>query len=182
MKIYTKTGDTGETSLFGGRRVWKNNIRIAAYGTVDELNSILGIALTEIKNAELKEVIKSIQNELFTVGSDLAAPLEKSTSNFRIPRIEAASSNRLEDLIDEFNLQLPELRNFILPGGTKGAAILHNARTVCRRAEREVVELSQNEEINKEIEVYLNRLSDLLFVLARYENFISNTQDISWQK
>jgi cob(I)alamin adenosyltransferase len=182
MKIYTKTGDKGETSLFGGKRVWKDDLRIQAYGTVDELNAILGVAITELAATELKDVIAGIQNDLFTVGSDLASPLEKENKNFVIPRIDSLFVTRLELLIDKFDSQLPLLKNFILPGGLKGSAILHHARTVCRRAEREVVALSRIERINDQIEVYLNRLSDLLFVLARFENFSSDTNDLYWQK
>lgn len=182
MKIYTKTGDSGETSLFGGRRVWKDNPRISAYGTVDELNAVIGLAITEIIDQELKQILMSLQNDLFVLGSDLATPLEKENKNFIIPRIQKENFERLEKLIDEIDASLPELRNFILPGGTKGSALLHLARTVCRRGEREVVSLSKNEELNFEIEVYLNRLSDLLFVLARYQNYISNVKDVDWQK
>ena len=118
----------------------------------------------------------------FTVGSDLATPLDKGDGKFKIPRIDETLSRKLELLIDKYDLQLPELRNFILPGGLKGASLLHLARTVCRRGEREVVALSKLEEINKEIEIYLNRLSDLLFVLARYENHSNGKEDILWQK
>jgi cob(I)alamin adenosyltransferase len=182
MKIYTKTGDKGETSLFGGKRVWKDDLRISAYGTVDELNAVLGVAISELMNKELIVVIQSIQNDLFTVGSDLASPLDKENKNFVIPRVDANIIMQLEVLIDKYDSQLPELKNFILPGGLKGSAIIHHARTVCRRAEREVVALSKVDEINHEIEVYLNRLSDLLFVLARFENFSNNSADIAWQK
>lgn len=182
MKIYTKTGDKGETSLFGGKRVWKDDLRISAYGTVDELNAVLGMAVTELINVELIEVIKNIQNNLFTVGSDLATPLDKENKNFVIPRIDENFVVQLECLIDKYDSQLPELKNFILPGGLKGSAILHHARTVCRRAEREVVALSKKDLINHEIEVYLNRLSDLLFILARFENYSNNSADIAWQK
>lgn len=182
MKIYTKTGDKGETSLFGGERVWKDNLRISAYGTVDELNSILGVALNEITNKELREVINSIQNDLFTLGSDLASPLEKENKTFKIPRVNGLFVERLEKLIDNYDSQLPPLRNFIIPGGTKGAGLIHLARTVCRRAEREVISLAKVESITEEIKIYLNRLSDLLFVLARFENFSSNHPDIEWKK
>lgn len=182
MKIYTKTGDKGETSLFGGKRVWKDDLRIQAYGTTDELNAVLGIAAAELSDTELKVVISSIQNDLFTVGSDLASPLEKENKNFVIPRIDTQFVTRLEILIDKFDSQLPALKNFILPGGSKVSSILHHARTVCRRAEREVVALSRIEGINDQIEVYLNRLSDLLFVLARFENFSSKHPDIEWKK
>ncbi|MDP2037370.1 MAG: cob(I)yrinic acid a,c-diamide adenosyltransferase [Ignavibacteria bacterium] len=182
MKIYTKTGDNGETSLFGGKRVRKDNPRISAYGTVDELNAVLGIVVTEVKDEELNSVLQSLQNELFVLGSDLATPADKGNKGFVIPRIVKENCVRLEMLIDKYDAKLPELKNFILPGGSKGAANLHLARTVCRRAEREVVSLSKNEEINSEVEIYLNRLSDLLFVLARYQNLISGTADINWQK
>ncbi len=182
MKIYTKTGDKGETSLFGGKRVWKDDLRIQAYGTTDELNAVLGIAVAELSDTELKDVISGIQNDLFTVGSDLASPLEKENKNFVIPRVDLNFVTRLELLIDKFDSQLPVLKNFILPGGSKVSAILHHARTVCRRAEREVVALSRIEGINDQIEVYLNRLSDLLFVLARFENFSSKHPDIEWKK
>ncbi len=182
MKIYTKTGDKGETSLFGGQRVWKDNLRISAYGTADELNSILGVAVNEITNKELREVINSIQNDLFTLGSDLASPLEKENNSFTIPRVNVLFVERLEKLIDNYDSKLPPLRNFIIPGGTKGAGLLHLARTVCRRAEREVISLANVESITEEIKIYLNRLSDLLFVLARFENFSSNHPDIEWKK
>ncbi len=182
MKIYTKTGDKGETSLFGGQRVWKDNLRIASYGTIDELNAILGVCSTEIKTLELKSVIEGLQNDLFTLGSDLATPFEKGNKGFVIPRVDSSFTKRLEDLIDKYDSLLPELKNFILPGGLKGSALLQHARTVSRRAEREVVSLSKNEEITEEIEIYLNRLSDLLFVLARYENYFNNVPDVLWQK
>lgn len=182
MKIYTKTGDQGKTSLFGGERVWKDNLRLNAYGSVDELNAVIGCAICEIKNCELIDTLKSIQNELFIVGSDLATPLDKSNKNFVIPRISDEHISRLEKLIDRFNEQIPELKQFILPGGTKGAAFLHLARTVCRRVEREVVTLAREVEIDAYLTIYLNRLSDLLFVLSRFENFSNNTPDVEWKK
>ncbi|MBS3945580.1 MAG: cob(I)yrinic acid a,c-diamide adenosyltransferase [Melioribacter sp.] len=182
MKIYTKTGDKGETSLFGGQRVWKDDLRISAYGTVDELNSVLGVAVNEITDKELLEAINSIQNDLFTLGSDLASPLEKENKAFTIPRVNSLFVERLEKLIDNYDSKLPPLKNFIIPGGTKGAGLLHLARTVCRRAEREVTSLAKVESITEEIKIYLNRLSDLLFVLARFENFSSNHPDIEWKK
>jgi cob(I)alamin adenosyltransferase len=182
MKIYTKTGDNGETSLFGGRRVWKDDLRITAYGSVDELNALLGAAVIEINNQELIEIIKSIQDELFTIGADLATPFDKENKRSVIPRVDASFSRKLEMLIDRFDSQLPDLKNFILPGGSRGSSFLHLARTVCRRAEREIVALSKNEEINSEVEIYLNRLSDLLFVAARFENKSSGVDDIPWQR
>jgi cob(I)alamin adenosyltransferase len=182
MKIYTKTGDKGETSLFGGERVWKDNHRICAYGTVDELNALLGLTVIELNDPELKALIESIQNDLFTIGSDLATPNNKGNKGFVIPRVEKKFVEKLESSIDRFDSLLPELRSFILPGGIKGASYLHLARTVCRRAEREVIALAKVEEINPEIGIYLNRLSDLLFVLARYNNHISKHPDIEWKK
>jgi cob(I)alamin adenosyltransferase len=182
MKIYTKTGDKGETSLFGGKRVTKDDVRITAYGTVDELNAVLGVSVTEITDKELCSVILSLQNELFVLGSDLATPVDKGNKGFVIPRISKEHCDSLEKLIDEFDSKLPELKNFILPGGSKGAAYLHFARTICRRAERETVALSKKDEINSEAVTYLNRLSDLLFVLARYQNFITGNADTNWQK
>ena len=182
MKIYTKTGDKGETSLFGGKRVWKDDLRINAYGTIDELNSGLGVAICEITCEEQKEVIRSIQNDLFTLGSDLATPFDKVSKNSVIPRVDEKFIVRLEELIDNYEKQLPELKNFILPGGSKGAALLQVARTVCRRAEREVTALSKQSDIGKQILIYLNRLSDLLFVLSRYENHINGTPEPTWEK
>lgn len=177
MKIYTKQGDGGKTSLLGGEKVWKDNQRIKAYGTVDELNAILGIVIAESKSEELKGDLRSIQAELFTIGADLATPNNKSV---KIVRADEKFSRRIETLIDRYDEKLPELKNFILPGGSKASAYLHLARTVCRRAEREVVSLIKEVEINPEIQVYLNRLSDLLFVLARYENYMTGIEDIKW--
>ena len=182
MKIYTKTGDKGETSLFGGQRVWKDDARLKAYGTVDELNSFIGVAVSEIKSDEVKEVLIGIQNDLFTLGSDLATPLEKEIKKFEIPRVTENFHLRLEELIDKYDSQLPELKNFILPGGSKGSALLQTARSVCRRAEREVISLSKTVEIGSQITVYLNRLSDLLFVLSRFENYINGTPEQKWNK
>jgi len=178
MKIYTKTGDKGETSLFGGQRVLKNDLRVECYGTVDELNSVLGLAVTEITESEIIKVIQKIQNDLFDLGSELATPINKKS----IPRISSGNISYLEKSIDKFEKQLPELKQFILPGGTKGASLLHLARSVCRRGERLVVSLSKNVSISDDIVIYLNRLSDLLFVLARFENFVQNFPDINWEK
>ncbi len=182
MKIYTKTGDVGETSLFGGQRVWKDDLRVDAYGTVDELNALLGFAVNQLKNDEVKDLAREIQNDLFTIGSDLATPIEKDDTKFPIPRVEEKFIKKLEDKIDQFDGKNPPLKEFILPGGTAGSSLLHYARTVCRRAERKVVALSKDVEIGGKIIVYLNRLSDLLFVLARYENYSTGTSDIKWQK
>jgi len=181
MKIYTKTGDKGMTSLFGGKRVWKDNLRIDAYGNVDETNTFIGLALTEIVDTDLIETLTTIQSNLFVVGSDLASPLDNDKPNQKIPRVNQDFIDKAEKEIDFYNDKLPELKQFILSGGTKGAAFLHTARTVCRRAERKVITLSREENIGNFISVYLNRLSDLLFVLARYENFVRNTPDVEWK-
>lgn len=182
MKIYTKTGDKGETGLFGGDRVPKNSIRIEAYGTIDELNSFIGLAVHEVRNNDVKGLLEGIQNELFTVGSDLAAPDNEKTLKLDIQRVQPHLYVRLENEIDRFEERVEELRNFILPGGTKGAAVLHICRTICRRAERLVAALKSTENINENILIYLNRLSDLLFVLSRFENSFSGVQDIKWKK
>lgn len=181
MKIYTKTGDKGETSLFGGERVQKNNQRINAYGTIDELNAFIGFAITEIKSSEIKEVLLDLQNKLFTVGSDLATPDTEKNKKLGISRTQQEFIDKAESDIDKFNGQLEELRNFILPGGSKGSAILHICRTICRRAEREVVALKNSEKVNENIIVFLNRISDLFFVLSRYENKVSNQPDTIWK-
>ncbi len=180
-KIYTKTGDKGETGLFGGGRISKDSPRIESYGTVDELNSFIGLAITEIKDREVQTLLRKIQNELFTVGSNLAAPNKDKDKKNIIPGVKEEFYLEAERAIDHFEEKLEPLKNFVLPGGTKGAALLHVCRTICRRAERRVVALTNKESINAgNIIIYLNRLSDLFFVLARYENFISNVQDIKW--
>lgn len=181
MRIYTKTGDTGETSLFGGQRVAKDAIRVEAYGTVDELNAILGLARAKIANAELQSLLAELQAQLFDLGADLATPLEgKRPSKRAVPRITPDQVASLEGLIDKFEAELESLRSFILPGGAEGAAILHFARTVCRRAERRSVSLSKQEMINPEVLKYLNRLSDLLFVMARLVNKRLNQPERFW--
>lgn len=180
MKIYTKTGDKGMTSLFGGERVWKDHLIIDAYGSVDETNTFIGLALTEIRDEDLTSTLRGIQSILFVVGSDLASPLSKTKDNQNIPRVTEKYIEEVEKQIDHFSNLLPPLKQFILPGGTKGAAFLHTARTVCRRAERKVISLAKTDEIGESISVYLNRLSDLLFVLARFANFVNKTPDIEW--
>jgi cob(I)alamin adenosyltransferase len=175
VKIYTKTGDDGTTSLFGGERVPKDALRIEAYGTVDELNSLLGLARAFGPPEQIDDIVRELQNELFTLGADLATPAAKM-----VRRIDADASALLERRIDRFDAELPPLKNFILPGGVQAAAVLHLARTVCRRAERLVVRLSRTEQDLGAVLVYLNRLSDLLFVLARATNALSNVKDIPW--
>lgn len=179
MKIYTKTGDKGDTSLFGGQRVPKDALRIEAYGTVDELNSVLGIVRADNKENEIDSIIDRIQNDLFVLGADLATP--RSQSSKSIKRIDAKDSRHLEKTIDQLEEQLKPLKTFILPGGSLVAARLHFARTVCRRAERSAVRLSRNEDIGEGTTIYLNRLSDLLFVLARYANHAAGVSETKWK-
>jgi len=177
VKIYTKTGDEGKTSLFDNSRVWKSDNRIMSYGAVDELNSALGILGSLDLELEVKKIINRIQNDLFVVGSDLANP---DMANTKI-RTTNEMVEYLEQIIDNFEAELPDLVSFILPGGTLISSILHLSRTVARRAETHVVELSRKEEINKISGIYLNRLSDLLFVLARIANKRKNIDDIVWK-
>ncbi|MCS6827679.1 MAG: cob(I)yrinic acid a,c-diamide adenosyltransferase [Caldilinea sp.] len=179
-KIYTKKGDAGETSLGGGQRVPKNHLRVAAYGSVDELNSQIGLALSYGLCEKLSAVLSEIQNELFDLGSDLAFREEDKTL-YPIPKIEARHVERLEKLIDEMTAVVGPLENFILPGGSPGAAHLHVARTVCRRAEREVTALAHEEPIGAYALAYLNRLSDALFVMARYENRMRGAPEPLWR-
>jgi cob(I)alamin adenosyltransferase len=168
-KIYTRTGDDGTTSLGGGQRVRKDSLRVTAYGTVDELNSAIGLALAHGLSPRLMEILPLIQNELFHLGTDLSF-LEEDKAKHPLPQIEERHIAKLEQLIDEFNAIVGPLQNFILPGGSIGAAHLHLARSICRRAERRVGALAQAEPIGAWAAPYLNRLSDLLFVAARYEN------------
>ncbi|MBT8379271.1 MAG: cob(I)yrinic acid a,c-diamide adenosyltransferase [Ignavibacteria bacterium] len=182
MKIYTKTGDKGETGLFGGERVSKNSPRLNAYGTIDELNAYIGLAVTEIKDEKVKEDLLKIQNHLFTVGTDLATPDNEKTIKLKVDRTPSPFYENIENLIDSYEAKLDELKNFILPGGSKSSAMLHVCRTICRRAEREVVALNSEVKIENNILIFLNRLSDLLFVLSRFENRVSNFPDIIWNQ
>lgn len=167
--LYTRKGDDGTTALGGGQRVPKDALRVCAYGTVDELNSALGVALAHGLSARLAEALPPIQNELFHLGSDLCF-VEADKARYAIPQVEERHVQRLEHLIDELNAAVGPLENFILPGGSIGAAHLHLARTVCRRAEREITALAREEPVGAFVLQYLNRLSDALFVMARYEN------------
>jgi len=178
MKIYTKTGDSGDTGLWGGQRVSKDAARIQSYGTVDECNAVLGLARATLSVPQLDTLLAEVQNQLFVVGSDLASDLNVK----QVPRIAAADVAYLETQIDTLETELPPLTQFILPGGSQGAAYLHLARTICRRAERWVVTLQQSEAINSLVLIYLNRLSDLLFVAARFANHSSGQADVPWQK
>jgi cob(I)alamin adenosyltransferase len=178
-RVYTRAGDKGETGLAGGKRVGKNTLRIEAYGTVDELNSAIGVALAAGLSPRIAEALPVIQQELFNLGADLATP-EPEKEKRPSPRIEKRHVKRLEKAIDEWNADLSELKSFILPGGTAGAAHLHVARTICRRAERCAVALSREEEIGDNVVPYLNRLSDALFVMARLENAERGIADVLW--
>ena len=178
-RIYTKTGDKGETALGDGTRVPKDHPRVAAFGSVDELNSVLGLLLAHEGELPEAELLRSLQNELFDVGADLCAPLPpKGEADPRL-RIQASQAERLEEAIDRLNASLQPLTSFVLPGGSLGAAWCHLARTVCRRAERDVVALSHTEPVNPQVIIYLNRLSDLLFVLARVLNG-NGSLDVLW--
>ena len=180
MKIYTRTGDEGMTGLFGGPRVSKSSLRIKSYGGVDELNAVIGVVrslLTETEFSRIDATLRELQNDLFVVGADLATPLE---SRVDIARIDARRSSVLEKQIDLMEADLPELKRFILPAGSAAAANLHVARTVCRRAERTVVELGTLEAINPECVTFLNRASDFLFVAARWVNVKSGVSDEPW--
>lgn len=177
MKIYTKTGDDGNTGLQGNLRISKSHQRIISYGTVDEANAALGVVLVYPLDEDLVNCLTEIQNELFLVGADLSNPNLNDTKN----RVSLASISKLEQHIDQFESELPTLTNFILPGGNHAAAQIHYVRTVVRRAETQVVLLSEKDEINSNCIKYLNRLSDLLFVLGRLVNKRNKIEDIVWK-
>lgn len=181
FKIYTKTGDKGSTSLIGGVRVPKNHIRIESYGTIDELNSYMGMVSDGAQQAEISEWIREIQDRLFTIGSVLATNQDKEVK-MKLPDVHDSDVQWLEQRIDKMNEVLPEMRSFILPGGNLAASTCHVARCVCRRAERLCVQMQQdNEHVPELVLQYLNRLSDLLFVLARYIGHINNAPEIPWR-
>ena len=177
MKIYTKTGDQGKTGLYGGARVSKSSPRITAYGEVDELNALLGLASVETTHDPMKRTLGEIQAQLFTLGAQLASPKDA-------PKTEVITAKQVEYLerqIDAMDETLKPLRNFVLPGGTRASAVLHLARTVCRRAERSTVHLiEQGESVDKWVLIYLNRLSDYLFTLARTANQLEKIDDVPW--
>jgi cob(I)alamin adenosyltransferase len=181
MKIYTKTGDAGTTGLFGGGRVGKDHPRVEAYGDVDELNAALGLARAVELMPRIDEVLVPIQRDLFAIGALLATPdREKMRQHLAKARVDEERVAELERSIDDADRELEPLRAFVLPGGTPKAAALHVARTVCRRAERRVVRLQADEELPQVVIVYLNRLSDLLFTLARLANRRANTGEVTW--
>jgi cob(I)alamin adenosyltransferase len=179
MKIYTKTGDKGQTTLIGGTRVPKHHIRIESYGTVDELNSWIGLINDQAIDQESKTILSEIQDRLFTIGSSLASDPEKS--KMKIPDLHDSDIELLENQIDKMNEVLPEMRHFILPGGHTTISYCHLARCVCRRAERNVIHLHETEYVNEMVIVYLNRLSDYLFVLARYITHQLKVNEIAWK-
>lgn len=175
-KIYTKTGDKGKTSLFDGKKVWKFDRKVETYGTIDELNSAIGAASAFIKVRSINKELEKIQNDLLEIGSSLAV---SST----LPADQIANRPaEFEKLIDKLTKQLPPLSQFILPGGGKGGALLHVSRTIARRAERKVVQLSQKEQVDRAIIIYLNRLSDLLFTMARFVNYKQRQKEKIWKK
>ncbi len=178
MKIYTRTGDKGETGLFAGGRVGKNHVRLHSYGTIDELNSVLGLAATSTTRAEILTPLQRVQADLFSVGADLATPLDAKPK--WLVRVSSEMVEQLERDIDGWQAELPALKNFILPGGGPSGAYLHLARTVCRRAERWLTELSTQEDVNPAAQQYVNRLSDWLFVLARYANLLDDRDEMEW--
>lgn len=181
MKIYTRRGDEGETGLFGGGRVSKDEPRIEATGAVDELNATLGRALCSVEEPRIRDRIPLLQDDLFSLGSRLASRVGNDEgSGPGLPSLPSGRSEEMEEWIDEIDEEVEPLKNFILPGGSPGAAELHVARTVCRRAERRVVALSTSEAVEPEILRYLNRLSDLLFAFARLENLHRGRDDVIW--
>ena len=177
MKIYTKTGDDGNTGLQGDYRISKSHSRIMAYGTVDEANASIGIVLTNTLDDDIRQVLTQIQNELFLLGSDLSNQNLNDLKN----RISLESVEKLEEIIDKFELELSPITNFILPGGNVAAAQIHQVRTIVRRAETLVVKLSDKDEINSNCVKYLNRLSDLMFVMGRLINKRNDVEDIIWK-
>jgi len=183
LKIYTKTGDAGETALFGGGRVGKDHARVMSYGTVDELNASIGWAVTQVVDSEIRERLRLLQHDLFTIGSELATPPpDDRRRRPEVPILPVQRVGEMEAWMDLADAELPELRAFILPGGTPGAAALHMARTICRRAERAAVHLAGREDVDAEVLTYLNRLSALLFTLARLENERHGAGDVTWEK
>lgn len=176
-RIYTRTGDKGETGLMGGAHVPKDSLRVKAFGNVDELNSVLGLARAFLKDRELDSLLGKLQNDLFVVGSDLAAPGEGVRD---VPRVKKEMIVSLERRIDKFQEELPPLKAFILPSGGQAGAILHFARSVARRAERSIVQLSKAENVSEHLLPYMNRLSDLLFVVARIANYREGKGEVEW--
>ncbi len=181
MKVYTRRGDAGQTDLFGGERVGKDDLRVAVYGEVDELNAVLGLCAATSEDKELKQLVAGIQSRLFELGAYFATPDAARREKGGVREPQASDVEELEQCIDGLEAELEPLKRFILPGGTEAAASFHLARTVCRRAERRAVELNAREPLSASALCYLNRLSDLLFVLSRVENRRSGVNDVKWQ-
>jgi cob(I)alamin adenosyltransferase len=181
VKIYTRGGDRGETSLIGGKRVSKSSMRINAYGDVDELNSAVGVAVSFIEYEDVKKVLEKVQNDLFIVGSDLSDPSYPENPN-NVPRISMEMVKEMESVIDKYEEEAGSIQYFILPGGTRESSLLHLARGIARRTERSAVELASRENINPSIVSYLNRLSSLLFVFARLVNKRKGVKDVAWHQ
>jgi cob(I)alamin adenosyltransferase len=183
MKIYTRTGDEGGTALFGGGRVSKAELRVEAYGTVDELNAVLGWAVTQVADESIRGRLEVVQHDLFSLGANLATPPPaEGRQRPTTPPLPEGRVQEMEGWIDEASDELPELRAFVLPGGSTGAAAAHVARTVCRRAERVVVGLDRQEPVDGSVIRYLNRLADVLFMFARLENHRSGGSDVEWRQ
>jgi cob(I)alamin adenosyltransferase len=185
MKIYTRTGDRGETGLFGGGRVPKDHHRVEAYGAVDELNAVIGFAIAQLRvdgEARIADRLQAVQADLFNLGAHLATPAasEGGRANAHLPELPAPRIAEMERWMDEADLELEPLKSFVLPGGAEGAARLHFARTVCRRAERRVITLAREASLDDLLVIYLNRLSDLLFTLARLANRRTGAGDVPW--
>jgi cob(I)alamin adenosyltransferase len=178
MAIYTRAGDKGKTTLLEGKKVSKTHVRLEAYGAVDELNSSLGVAISHLKNALLKKELLKIQNDLFEIGGQLASLRKDKKLDMYLEK----RAKEFEALIDGWTSKLPKLTNFILPGGSKLASFLHLSRTICRRAERRVVDFSVKEKVDQNVIMYLNRLSDFLFTMSRFGNKIEKQKEIIWKK
>lgn len=178
MKIYTKTGDKGTTGLFGGKRVSKDDIRVEAYGTVDELNSAIGLLIAHCSHQSIVEFLNKIQNELFVLGSHLAS--DPSKKNAHIPDLKPSMISDLENAIDSMDKEIPELKFFVLPAGSVSIATTHLCRTICRRAERRIVTLSHHAAVDESIIIYFNRLSDYLFTLSRFIAKLDGVEEVPW--
>lgn len=176
MAIYTRKGDKGKTSLFDGKKVWKYDLKVEAYGTIDELNSVIGVASSFIKDKHINKELEDIQNDLLEIGSSLAV-----SSTLPVDQLSKRPED-FEKLIDKLTSQMPILSQFILPSGGKGGSMLHLARTVCRRSERKIVQLNKKEQIDGLILIYLNRLSDLFFTMARFVNYKERKKEKTWRK
>ncbi len=180
-RIYTRTGDDGSTGLFGGGRVAKDDIRVEAYGAVDELNAVLGVAIAFMEDDGIRARLQRLQPDLFAIGAHLATPNAAAPAARHLPSLPETRAAEMEQWIDEADAELPPLRVFIMPGGRRDAAALHHARTVCRRAERRVVALAAEQDVPTAAIIYLNRLSDLLFALARLANHRGGAGDVEWE-